>query len=282
MESENLTEKFLNGELDYINFDGSNKDLLTKKGYGIGQAECVGMRFIPFNFNSSNPIVHSKEARQAINYCIDKDRIIKEAFGGLETPANGAFPASLLSNTSLAGYNRNLSKAKELIRKSGITSLSMTMAVAKSGGRKKNHEQIAEILGGNLKEIGITLKVIEVEGTEYYGDETLRKSDMIIYGWLGDSGTADNYIEPLVDVSNAANRSKYNNPTVMELLEEAKKTRNPYTYKELLNRIENELVGDAPWVSLSNICASYAYQKNVKGLRVHPSNIVKLGDAWKE
>ena len=281
-DDENLAEKFLNGELDYISLDAENKDLLTKKGYSIGQTECIGMRFLPFNFDSNNPIVHSKEARQGLNYCIDKDRIIKEAFGGLETPANGAFPSSLLSNTRGVGYNRNLSKAKELIRKSGITSPSMTVPIAKNGVKKEMHKQVVKILSENLKEIGITLKVIEVEGTEYYGDETLRKSDMIIYGWLGDSGTADNYIEPLVDVSNAANRSRYNNPAVMEFLEEAKKTRNPYRYKELLLRIESELVEDAPWISLCNICVSYAYQKNVKGLRVHPSNIVKLADAWKE
>lgn len=39
---------------------------------------------------------------------------------------------------------------------------------------------------------------------------------------------------------------------------------------------------DSPWILISNICVSYAFQKNVKGLKVHTLNQIKLWDIWKE
>lgn len=279
---EDTFEYFENGELDYLLVNASNVDKVKQKKYNIDIAQCIGLRFLAFNYRSSNPIIHSKEARQAINYCIDRDRVMKEALGGFETISRGAFPSSILNNSKLTGYNRNLAKAKELMKKSGIHSGTLTLQISNAGGKAGFQSLLSEILKENLKDIGIEVKVLEVSSSKFYDEESLRKSDIFPYGWIGDSGTADNFIEPLIDINNTSNRSKYNNPELMELLEEARKTRNPYKYRELLCEIEDLIIEDAAWAPLSNICVSYAYKDNIKGLRVHPLNIIKFADMWKE
>jgi ABC-type transport system substrate-binding protein len=275
-------KNFAAGELDYLAVNASNIDRLREKGYKTSLSQCIGLRFIAFNYRSSNPIIRNKEARQAINYCVDKERVIKEALGGFEILTKGAFPSSILNNTNLTGYSRNIGKAKELMGKSGISSGVLTLQVSKNGGNTGFHSRLADILKENLKEIGIELRTFEVDGAKYYDEETFRNSDIFTYGWLGDSGTADNFIEPLIDINNSSNRSRYNNPELMELLDEAKKTKNPYRYRELLYKIESTIVEDAAWVPLSNICVSYSYSNNVKGLKVHPLNMINFADIWKE
>jgi ABC-type transport system substrate-binding protein/methyl-accepting chemotaxis protein len=279
---DNIEERFLNGEIDYITVNAGNKKLMEDNSYEIQRTECIGMRFIAFNYNSSNAIVQNKQARKAINYCVDREKIIKEALGGLETPVLGAFPETIISNTNLKGYSRNINKARELIRNSSVKTNTITLLVSSEGRNVVLHSKVAEILAENLKEIGITLKTKVVKGSEYYNENSIRQADMFVYGWLGDSGTADNFMEPLVDKSNSANRSKYSNEQVMELLNSAKKTKNPYKYKEILYQIDGVVEEDSPWVSLSNICSTYAYSKNIKGLKVHPLNIVKMLDIWRE
>lgn len=281
-DDDDIEERFLNGEIDYITVNAGNKKLIEDKSYGIRRTECIGMRFIAFNYNSNNSIVNNKEARKAINYCVDRDKIIKEALGGLETPVSGAFPATIMSNPNLKGYSRNVNKAKELIRHCGINTNTITLLISSEGRNVVLHNKVAEILAENLKEIGINLKTKTVKGSDYYNDDSIKQADMFVYGWLGDSGTADNFLEPLVDKANSANRSKYSNEQVMELLNKAKKTKNPYKYKEILFDIDRAMEEDAPWVSLSNICSTYTFGKNVKGLKVHPLNIVKTIDIWKE
>lgn len=279
---EDSFDKFRNGELDYLPVNASNASLVRGIGYKINTSECIGMRILAFNYRSSNPVIKNKDARQAINYCIDKDRILKEATGGFETEIKGAFPSSVLSNPGLIGYSRNVSKAKELMKKSGINSGSLTMQVASSGGNAQFHKKLSEILKENLKDINIELKILEVSGAMYYDESSFAKSDVFTYGWLGDSGTADNFIEPLVDINNSSNRSRYNNPELMELIDLAKKTKNPYKYREYLCKLENTIIEDAAWVPLANICVSYTYGENVKGLKLHPLNIINFPDIWKE
>jgi ABC-type transport system substrate-binding protein/methyl-accepting chemotaxis protein len=279
---ENNFDAFEKGDLDYMAVNASNVDKVKAKGYNIDLSQCIGQRFLAFNYRSSNPIIKNKYSRQAVNYCVDKDRVIKEALSGFETVSKGAFPSSVLSNPSLQGYTRNISKARELMKKSGISSGTLMLQISATGGNSSFHSRLAAILKENLKEIGIELKTFEVKGAKYYDEEAFKKSDLFTYGWLGDSGTADNFIEPLIDINNASNRSKYNNPELMVLIDRAKKTRNPYKYREMLCKIENTIIEDAAWVPLSNICVSYTYRNNIKGLKLHPLNIINFSDIWIE
>lgn len=279
---EDQFEAFEEGKIDYLEVNASNVDNVREKGYKIELTQCIGLRLIAFNYRSNNPLLKLKEARQAINLCVDKNRIISEALSGFATPLDGAFPTSILNNPNLKGHNLNLSKAKELIKKCGTEPKTLTLQVSKTGGNKGFHNILANILKENLKEIGVELKVIEVDGAKYYDDETFAKSDLFVYGWLGDSGTADNFIEPLIDINNSSNRSRYNNPVLMKLLDEAKKTRNPYKYKEILCNIDNIITEDTAWVPICNICVSYIHSDRVKGMKVHPLNSINFSDLWVE
>ena len=278
-----VIDDFINKKLDYMTVNARNIQKAVEKGYTPQTTECAGTRFLPFNFRSNNPLVKSKEARQAINYCIDKKSIIKNAFGSLETPLKGVFPASILNNPDVKGYERDVNKAKALLSKSGVKHNTLTIQIIKSDTNKKNYNNtIAEIVSSNLKDIGIDLKIIETQSKDYYNEDVLSKSDIFIYGWVGDSGTADNFIEPLIDINNASNRGRYNNPELMKLLEKAKKERNPYIQHEILCSLEKKIIEDAPWVFLSNICTTYVCQDNIKGIKVHPLNILNLSNIWKD
>jgi ABC-type transport system substrate-binding protein/methyl-accepting chemotaxis protein len=279
---EDSFDRFVRGELDYLVVNAGNAEKVRASDYKIDTAQCIGVRFLAFNYRSNNPIINNKYARQAINYCIDKQRVVLEAQGGFETILHGALPTSVLANPKLVPYTRNISKAKELMRKSGINSGSLILQISNSGGNAGFHKRLADVLKDNLKEINIELKIFEVNGSKYYDEETFKKSDIFTYGWLGDSGTADNFIEPLIDINNSSNRSRYNNPELMKLVDMAKKARNPYKYREFLCKVDNIIIEDAAWVPLCNICVSYSYKNNIKGLKLHPLNIINFSDIWKE
>jgi len=233
-----------------------------------------------FNLNSNNVLIRNKSLRQAINYCIDKEKIIVEGLANTEIAAKGIFPKSIIDNNTLVGYRRDLSKAKELMKKSNINSGTITFPVTKNENKKGLQYMLADIISVNLKEIGITLNVVELDAETY--SKQSGNYDMQLYGWLGDSGTADNFIEPLIDIKNTSIKNTYNNPRLMEMLDAAKKSRNPYKYRELMCNIEKEMVEDAPYIFLSHICVSYALSNKIKGLKVHSLNMINLENIWKE
>ena len=163
---------------------------------------------------------------------------------------------------------------RERVRKSKISSGTLTFPIIKNENKKGLQYALANIIGINLKEIGISLKVIELDAETY--SKQSGNYDMQLYGWLGDSGTADNFIEPLIDVNNTSIKNTYHNPRLMEMLDTAKKSRNPYKYRELMCNIEKEMVEDAPYIFLSHICVSYACNNKIKGIKVHPLNMINL------
>jgi ABC-type transport system substrate-binding protein len=278
--TDNSIDDFLKKELDYVEVNANNISKVASAGYEIKRTECIGSRFVLFNFKSSNVLIMNKDIRQAINYCIDKEKVIKEALANAEITAKGIFPTSIIDNNGLVGYRRDLNKAKELMRKSKISSGTLTFPIIRNENKKGLQYTLGEIMGINLKEIGINLNVIELDAETY--SRQSGNYDMQLYGWLGDSGTADNFIEPLIDINNMSIKNTYNNPRLMELLDAAKKSRNPYKYRELMCKLEKEMVEDAPYIFLSHICVSYAHNSKVKGIKVHPLNMINLENIWKE
>lgn len=278
---ENSTERFISGVIDYIEVNGRNKSKLLEAGYKIHTTECIGSRFLLFNFFRKNPLIHNINVRKAINYIIDKQRIQDEVFGGMEPVAKGIFPTSILKNPNSKGYNKDVRKARELMKLSGVNNGKISFGVSKNASKDTSHYRLANILKENLNELGISLEIVEIEPRKYYDFHSIQDTDMILYGWLGDSGTADNFIEPLIDINNTSNLSKYNNPRLLELLNAAKATRNPYTYNEILYNLDNIIFEDAPYVFLSHISSVYAVAKDVKGLVVHPLNSIKYENIWR-
>lgn len=277
---DNSIDAFLNNELDYVEVSSNNISKVANSGYPIKRTECIGSRFVLFNFKSNNELIKNKNIRQAINYCIDKEKIIKDALANAEIAAKGIFPTSIIDNNTLVGYRRDLNKAKELMRKTKINSDTLTFPIIKNENKKGLQYALANIIGLNLKEIGINLKVIELDADTY--SKQSGNYDMQLYGWLGDSGTADNFIEPLIDINNTSIKNTYHNSRLMEMLDAAKKSRNPYKYRELMCNIEKEMVEDAPYIFLSHICVSYAHNSKIKGLKVHSLNMINLENIWKE
>ena len=275
---EKILDKFIDGEVDYIDLDRNNVEKLKNEGYKTEKVECIGGRFLVMNFNNSNSIIQNKKVRQAINYCVDSEKIVKEVFGEMEIVSRGAFPNSL-TNYRIKAYERNLKKAKELMEVSGISSGTLTMSVTPGAD---NHKRISDILKENLKEIGIQVKTCEVEGNYFQKSASNSSCDIFLFGWIGDSGTSDNFIQPLIDKDSAMNFGKYHNPKIIEMLEEARKIKNPYKYNEIMNDIESNIIDDSPWIFLSTLCTSYACNNNIKGLKVHPLNIIKFDDIWIE
>ena len=277
---ENSIDNFLKKELDYVEVNANNISKVADAGYEIKRTECVGSRFILFNFKSNNALIMNKNVRQAINYCIDKEKIVKEGLANAEIAAKGIFPTSIIDNSTLVGYRRDLNKAKELMKKSKINSGTLTYPIMKNENKKGLHYTLADIMKTNLKEIGISLNVIELDSETY--SKQNGNYDMNLFGWLGDSGTADNFIEPLIDINNMSVKNTYNNPRLMDMLDAAKKSKNPYKYRELMCNLEKEMVEDAPYIFLSHICVSYAHNSKVKGIKMHSLNKLNLENIWKE
>jgi peptide/nickel transport system substrate-binding protein len=119
--------------------------------------------------NSKRPPLDNVEVRRAIALGLDRDEITKVALLGEGVPT-GPFPPShpwAVPVKDLAYYQRDVSKAKELLQKAGFASgLSLTF-MNQTGFGGDIREKIASVVQRQLAQIGITVKLEAVESTVF-------------------------------------------------------------------------------------------------------------------
>ncbi|MDN3311597.1 ABC transporter substrate-binding protein [Microbacterium oryzae] len=107
----------------------------------------------PFGVNTTQAPFDKKEARQAVQYAIDRERIASQVFG------DAARPVDLFWEPSAPGYPEDLAewysydpeKAKQLLEEAGAVGASVEVTVI---GLPSN-TSLAEIVRNNLEEVGL-------------------------------------------------------------------------------------------------------------------------------
>ena len=143
--------------------------------YQVKFSDPCATRFLLTN-SMPDRLISDKNIKQAVWYAIDRDSLCKSVFSGLETPAQTVFDKSVpYCNVALASKEFSKDKAKSLIEQSGWTLDSGTGYYAKDGktltlefvynSSVASNKTVGEFIQGNLKDVGIELKLTPSESS---------------------------------------------------------------------------------------------------------------------
>jgi peptide/nickel transport system substrate-binding protein len=194
--------------------------------------------------------------RRAVAYAINRGQLIK-AIGGYSTPVTTFIPPAQLRTLgsaaqvsaaleSLPNYSYNLVKAKaEMARSAYPHGFSTSNDCASFG----SFPQICEVLAGQLKKIGINMKVSDADlgkwVAEVYGPKTYPTMFTTV-GWPNPdpSGFPSILLGSKNVRAGGLNFANYDPPAVDMLLKESTSDLNPgkrlSLYRQLLTRIAND------------------------------------------
>ncbi|MGB5823418.1 MAG: ABC transporter substrate-binding protein [Proteocatella sp.] len=272
---ENRVERLVNRELDFIRIeDGAIYKAARDAKLEIKQLDMLGIYYMGFNFKSKHPVVHSKQARQAINYAINKERIINEVLNKYGSVAASPMPPALLENSGLSPYAYNPQKAKELLRNAGISNMSLNIFSrddGPSGLFKRTEKYIVE----DLQAVGFKVNLTSIPSADFLRTRAFEKSDIYISRWIADTGDQDNFLRPNFSEQSADNFSAYYNPDVVQMLEDAKTTLNPTKRALMYNELVETIHEDAPWVFLFHPKDGIAYHENIGGANLNSISIIR-------
>jgi peptide/nickel transport system substrate-binding protein len=115
-------------------------------------------QFFRLDIQSGLPPTNNKLLRQAINYALDRKRIVDSVFKGFTTEPRAlpwAKSSPAFDPEKNKAYAFNLDKARELYQQSGLTNVSFDIAWSLAGYAAE-YQQIGTILQSDLAKIGIT------------------------------------------------------------------------------------------------------------------------------
>jgi peptide/nickel transport system substrate-binding protein len=147
------------GQLDVVNEPGWSElsAVETRPGFGVVGPDGFTVHFMILN--SRMPVFKDPKLREAITLALDREGIIKAAFGGQGEPA-GAFlpPAVPFSDRQIEAPAQDLKKAKELVEEATHgASPSLDLVTG------PNETTVAQIIQQNLASIGLKVKLTPLD-----------------------------------------------------------------------------------------------------------------------
>lgn len=277
---ENCIEALLNKRIDFSRIeDGDSFQAVKNANMEIRQLDMLTIYYAGFNFKSQNPIVHSREARQAINYAINKERIVNDVLKKYGSIAASPMPPAMLENSKLRPYEYNLQKAKTLLRNSGITNPTITL-YSRDDGENGLFRKTQRCVVEDLQAAGFKVNLSSIPSAEFLRARSFEKSDIFISRWTADTGDQDNFLRPNFSKDSSDNFCAYYNENVLSLLSEAKTTINPSRRATLYNELAEFIHEDAPWVFLFHPKNGIAYNKNLGGVNLNAIDMTRYDEIF--
>jgi len=212
--------------------------------------------------------------RQALNYALDRDTIVRIVLNGRVQVANGILPPGVPGhNDNLTGYSYDLKRAKELLAEAGYPDGKGFPEITLQYNRDAIHSRTAEFILANLRDIGINCVVRELE----FGDhlKSVEEGTVAFFrmGWTVDYPDPDSFLYTLFHSSNIGtgyNFSRMNNSELDSLLDRARFETDMEKRIAIYHQAEKLIVDEAPWVFLHFYSAHLLHHPSVRGIKLGP------------
>ena len=283
-QNERIFQDFQAGLLEVAPVYGGIREQIAKSPqYHFVRKPTLSLLF--YGMNCSDTILKDKRVRQALNYAINKERIIQQYVKDQFVPASTIIPPGMPSYTpENKSYPYNLDKAKYLLGEAGygVSPGKLSLSILSASKSKLAQEELA-LVARDLAAVGVDLAV-QYE-TDWPAFETRLKSGQIQlfrYAWSADIPDPDNFLSILCSSTSPYNFMHYHNPEVDRLLSQGLVTTDMLKRVRLYRKAEKIVLEDAPMVPWLYLTFESVFQPYVKGLEISALGgpYIPLKEVW--
>jgi oligopeptide transport system substrate-binding protein len=228
-------------------------------------------------FNVEKPPFDDVKVRQAFAHAIDKDKLISVVLKDAVLEADGILPPGMPGyNENLQGLDFDPELAKQLLSESKYADDLPPLEIA-SSGRGASVGPVSEAILGMWKEnLGVEVGIRQTESATFFQD--LRDGDFQMFevGWVADYMDPENFLKVKLYGESKDNDSKYRNPEVDSLLEQADREQDPTQRLALYQQAEQIIVNEVPWIPLFHDEYSVLIKPYVKDYVLPPFVIPRM------
>src|SRR5713226_4880604 len=235
--------------------------------------------------NTRHPALKDKRVRQAMNYAVHKDAIIRDILKGTAivatTPLSPVYGSYHEDKTQRYPYDPE--KAKALLKEAGfVNGFDVTFYVPESGSGMQSPVEMGTVIQANLAAVGVRAKIQTMEWGAYL-KKYLDGPDMAEMSWNPSIGDPDHMMYMLLSSDRfppAFNAGFYQNPRVDELLRKGRTTIDDKERIPLYREAQRLVMEDAPWIFVDHGKQVIVHRKRVQGFKLHPNFDLVLTQVW--
>lgn len=273
------------GDLDLIERVAPTDVKSVKADPKLTEADSPSLGYQGITFNiangagaKDNPMAKDALLRQAFSLAIDRDALNQVVFNGTYTPGNqSASPSSPWYVKEFPVPKRDISQAKALMAKAGLSSVNVKLTVSNN----PQSTQIAQVIQSMVADAGFKVSIQATEFGTLLSAQTAGDFQADLIGWSG-------YVDPdanlyqFVVCNGSLNDAKYCNPDVDKLLNAARGSTDTAVRMKNYTDAEAILSKDGPIVYLYHPTWFYAMNKDITGFVPYPDGLIRLAGVSKK
>jgi peptide/nickel transport system substrate-binding protein len=202
------------------------------------------------------PLLQNREVRQALNYAVDKQSIIKNLAYGATVEDDAPVAPGIFGYCKVGTYAYDPAKARQMLKQAGAENLSVTFRSPQ--GRYIADYDAAQAIAGNLRAVGIKVDFPNPpDWSTYLGEVNVgpaqNTTDIHILGWAPaflDAAQQMQEFQKAFIPPAGSNTAYYSNPEVESLIAQANSSTDQNQRQTDYCRAEKLIWNDAPWIFL--------------------------------
>jgi ABC-type transport system substrate-binding protein len=233
-------------------------------------------RSIYIALDNNDPLLSNPTVRQALNYAVDKQTIIKSVLFGAAEPMDAPMASSLFGYCKTGSYDYDPQRARQMLAAAGAAGASLDLLTP--SGRYVQDQQASEAVAGYLREVGLNVNVSTSDFPSFLARVNAAPSantvDMHMLGWAPAYLDADMQMQMFRSATHppaGLGTAFYTDPKVEELLAQADTEVKPDVRKQLYCDASKVIWDQAPWIFLWTQSFPVVHSADVTGITTTPT-----------
>ena len=224
--------------------------------------------------NDTLGVDRSRAMRQAVNLCIDREKMLRYLRNGIGIPAfGGMIPSNLPGHRDSIGYGYDLKRAQRLVKDYHLEGYELNLSTT------AEYADIGKFVQSQVEQIGMKCKMDVIPPATM---RSMRADGRLLFfraSWVADYPDAENYLS-LFTTPNFApvgpNYSHYSNARYDRLYDKAMACTDASERASYYAEMDSLMMQDAPVVVLFYDEVLRFVNQRVKGLGTNPTNLLDL------
>ncbi len=227
-------------------------------------------------FNTEKKPFNNKKVREALSLAMNQKNYIDVIYKSQAQAAKNPIPPSMWSYaTATAAVEYNLEKANKLMAeagfKNGFETELWTLPVSRA--YLPNGKKLGELVQADLEKIGVKVKLVTFDWPTYLEKSKKGDHQMVQFGWIGDNGDPDNFMNVLLGCSAikaGSNYARWCDQKFDQLLQKAKSMTDQKKRSQFYLEAQNIFNQEKPWFPIAYAKQNKVISTLVQGYKIDP------------
>jgi peptide/nickel transport system substrate-binding protein len=234
-------------------------------------------RTIFLALNTTKKPFDDKRVRQALNYAVDKEALLKNVLFGAADELDAPMSNTLFGYCKVGKYEYNPTKAKELLKEAGVAPGTKVKMISPTG-RYVQDFQGAQAVQGFLKDVGIEAELATMDWPSYVATimkpQAENTTEIHLLGWAPAFLDAQQQFLQFTSANHVPAglaTSFYKNPKIDEMAAKAAIEPDAKKRAEMYCDASKIVWDEAPWIFMWNQRFPIVYSAKIKNVASIPT-----------